>query len=400
MSREAGKQRPETKRQARPPRKGERVLRHQALTLETKADNILQDSSHHSALLSPQDTNDIQASLQQLQLEADRLTSINSKTKKSRSRQLEVVDEVDSKQSSSEDEEDEASSRLGSLDTQPYTGIPSSSPFTISRMSKSPPQVEQPPPIQINTTPPFDNPQFGLNTPPTMPNAAANPTDPLAMMQAMFAQQAMANRQQQEAMFAHQSQVSKQQAEANQQLQLMLAKSLDRQLDQHDKQLLYQTSIAERQAIADARTSIKTMREGTNIVQYFEHFETELDDAKIPLEKWKQILVSKLSTKADKVCAHLIHSEATYQDMKRHLLANIGPSADELCNIVHGASHTEFQDKTEAQKLQHAKYISERYFLGIKQDNNIIEYMAVRLYKFHCHRRFSSCQNHTPLLSC
>ena len=90
------------------------------------------------------------------------------------------------------------------------------------------------------------------------------------------------------------------------------------------------------------------------------------------------------------MCAHLIHSEATYQDMKRYLLANIGPSADELCNIVHGASHVEFQEKKEAQKLQHAKYISERYFLGTKQaTSTIIEHMAVRLYKFHCHKRFS-----------
>ena len=72
--------------------------------------------------------------------------------------------------------------------------------------------------------------------------------------------------------------------------------------------------------------------------------------------------------------------------MKRHLLANIGPSTDELCNIVHGAFYTEFQDKKEAQKLQHSKYIAERYFLGAK---NNIEHMAVRLYKFHCHKRFS-----------
>ena len=90
-------------------------------------------------------------------------------------------------------------------------------------------------------------------------------------------------------MLAHQAQVSKQQAEANQQLQMLLAKSLDRQIDQQDKQLQHQTNIVERQAIADARTQIKTMREGTNIVQYFEHFETELGDANIPLEKWKQI---------------------------------------------------------------------------------------------------------------
>ena len=211
----------------------------------------------------------------------------------------------------------------------------------------------------------------------------------MTMMQAMFAQQALANQQQQQAMLAHQAHVANQQAEANQQLQLLLAKSLDRQLDQQHKQLKHQENLMDKQAIADVRVAVKQLKEGTNIVQYLEHFETELEDAQIPLAKWKQILVSKLSTKAEKVCAHLVHSEATYQDLKRHLLANIGPSADELCNIMHGAVHTEFLDKPEAQKLQHAKYISERYFLGIKSDNTIIEYVAVRLFKFHCHKRFS-----------
>ena len=192
MSREAGKQQPEAKRQARPPRKGERLLKHQALTLDTKADNSLEDSSHHSALLSQQDTSDIQTSVQKLQLEAERLKSINSKPKKSRSKPLDTVDEINSKQSSSEGEEDEAHSRLGSMDTHPYAEI--SSPFTNSMMSKSPFHVELPPATQIQNTPPYGNPQFGLNPPQTIPNVAAGPIDPLAMMQAMFAQQAMANR--------------------------------------------------------------------------------------------------------------------------------------------------------------------------------------------------------------
>ena len=249
----------------------------------------------------------------------------------------------------------------------------------------------------INNTPPLCNPQFNMNPPPASPNVTAAPMDPMLMMQAMFAQQAQANRQQQDAMMAHQVEISRQQAEANQQLQMMLAKSLDRQLDQHDKQLKYQTTVVERQAVADARLAIKPMKEGINIVQYFEHLEAELADAQIPLAKWKPILVAKLSTRAEKTCAHLIHNpEATYKDLKKHLFANIGPSADKLCNIVHGASYTEFQDKKEAQKLQHSKYIAKRYFLGIKQDNDkIIEHMAVRLYKFHCHKRFS----HTVKLS-
>ena len=386
MSREVGKLRPAAKKQTRPPRKGERSLEQQALTLETKADQIVADSAHHSKLLTKQNTSDIQASVEQLQLEAERLKIINSNPYKTRSRQIDTVEEVNSKQTSSEGEKDEAHSRLGSMDTQPYTGI-LSSPFTNSMSGKSPLQVEQPLAIQFNNTPPFGNPQFNMNPPPALPNVSTAPMDPMIMMQAMFAQQAQANRQQQEAMLAQQAQISKHQAEANQQLQLLLAKSLDRQLDQQDKQLQYQTNIVERQAIADARIAVKPMKEGTNIVQYFEHFEAELEDAQIPLAKWKAILVGKLSTKAEKVCAHLVNDQAAiYDDMKRHLLVNIGPSTDELCNIFHGAFYTEFQDKKEAQKLQHSKYIAERYFLGAK---NNIEHMAVRLYKFYCHKRFS-----------
>ena len=383
MSRETGKQKSAAKRQTRAPKKGERSLEHQALILETKGDYILADSVHHERLLSRQEKKDIQSSVEQLQLEAERLKEISNNPYKTRSRQLETMEEL-TRHTSSEGDEGDAHSRLGSMDTEPYTAM-LSPPYTNSIFGKSPSQVEQQPPSQLNNTSPFANPQFNFNPPPTIPNVAAVPADPLTMMQAMFAQQALANRQQQEAMFAHQAQ-----------LQLLLAKSLDRQLDQQDKQLQHQTNTVERQAIADARISIKNMKEGTNIVQYFEHFEDELGDAQIPLAKWKTILVGKLSTKAEKVCAHLIHTEATYKDLKRHLLANIGPSADELCNIVHGASYAEFQDKKEAQKLQHAKYISERYFLGTKQENNtIIEHMAVRLYKFHCHKRFS----HTVKLS-
>ena len=266
------------------------------------------------------------------------------------------------------------------------------SPFATSLNGKSPLQMDQPPVQRFHTTPPV-NPQFVLNPPPATPNVSAVPNDPMAMMQAMFAQQALANQQQQQAMLAHQAHVANQQAEANQQLQLLLAKSLDRQLDQQHKQLKHQENIVERQAIADVRVAVKPLKEGTNIVQYLEHFEAELGDAQIPPAKWKTILVGKLSIKAEKVCAHLINDQtATYEDMKRHLLANIGPSIDELCNIVHGAYHAEFQDKKEAQKLQHCKYIAERYFLGAKDKN---EHLALRLYKFHCHKRFS----HTIKLS-
>ena len=133
------------------------------------------------------------------------------------------------------------------------------------------------------------------------------------------------------------------------------------------------------------------MKDGVNICQYFDHLETELTDARIPLSKWKPILVAKLSTKAEKTCAHLVHnSEATYEDLKKHLLRHVGPSADKLSNIVHGGGHSEFQNKKESEKLQHAKYIAERYFLGVQlPDDTVIDHMAVRLYKFNCHKRFT-----------
>ena len=192
-------------------------------------------------------------------------------------------------------------------------------------------------------------------------------------------------------MFSQQAEANRQQAEANRHLQLLLASSLDKQIDQQSKQLQQQANIVARQAIADARISIKPMREGVNICQYFDHLETELRNAKIPLNKWKTILVAKHSTKAEKTCAHLVHNtEAAYADLKKHLLRHIGPSADELCNVVHGAAYTEFRDKNETQKLQHAKYIAERYFLGLQQtDEAIIYHMAIRMYKFHCNKRFA-----------
>ena len=398
MSRQAGKVRdPAAKRQTWTTKRGEQPLEKQALDLQHKAEHLLIDSERHTSLLSSQDKTDIHTSVHQLEQQAGRLTAIH----RAHTKQLDTVEEHSNRSSSEIEEDDDVHSKLGSMDTVPYLNT-LSPPFQPSVNDKSPLQLDQPPLQRFHTTPPV-NPQFSFNLPPAMPNVTAAPTDPMAMLQSMFAQQMIsnqqqqeayrlqqeANKQQQEAMMARQSEVNRQQAEANQQLQLLLAKSLDRQLDQQDKQLVHQMNIRERQAIYDARTAIKNMREGANIVQYLEHFETEVGDTQIPLSKWKQILVSKLSVKAEKICAHLINSEATYQDLKRHLLANIGPSADELCSIMHGAVHTEFSDKSESQKLQHAKYISERYFLGIKSDNNIIEYVAVRLFKFHCHKRFS-----------
>ena len=214
--------------------------------------------------------------------------------------------------SSDHDDTFETTSKVDSHDTRLYSEQSKSSPNTSFHFGMSPSLNTQVPPFQFN-------PQIVNNPPQASPSTSAPQLDHMARMQAMFAQQAQANRQQQEAMLAHQAQISKQQAEANQQLQLLLAKSLDRQLDQQDKQLQHQTNVVERQAVVDARVAIKPMKEGINIVQYFEHLESELEDAQIPLAKWKTILVAKLSTRAEKTCAHLIHNtEATYRDLKKH----------------------------------------------------------------------------------
>ena len=378
MSREGGKIRTTAKRQpTKKPGRRQLEIEQETIDLDHKAEDMLM-----SMTLESQTHRDLEAQHQQGK----------SKTR-SRQSPLHPINEDETPNNiSSSDHDDtfETTSKVDSHDTRLYSEQSKSSPNTSFHFGMSPSLNTQVPPFQFN-------PQIVNNPPQASPSTSAPQLDHMAMMQAMFAQQAQTNRQQQEAMLAHQAQISKQQAEANQQLQLLLAKSLDRQLDQQDKQLQHQTNVVERQAVVDARVAIKPMKEGINIVQYFEHLESELEDAQIPLAKWKTILVAKLSTRAEKTCAHLIHNtEATYRDLKKHLLKHIGPSADELCNIVHGAAYSEFQDKKETQKLQHAKYIAERYFLGTEQENDKnIEHMAVRLYKFHCHKKFS----HTIKLS-
>ena len=381
MSRQSGKARdPATRKPTRTSKRGELQSDKQALELQNKADHLLADSETHMSLLTNQDSASIRNSVQQLEYQAGRMTAAH----KAHSKELDKIDEKSYHSSSEIEESEDTHSRLGSMDTERYTLL--SSPLSHSHIDKSPRQVEQPPPSLFQPSP-IVNPQFNLNLPPTMPNVPAGPVDPMAVMQSMFAQQALVNKQQQEAMMAQQTLFSKQQSETNQQLQLLLAKQLDRQMDQQEKQLKHQENIVERQALADVRVAVKQMRDGGNIVQYLEHFEMELGDALIPPAKWKTILVRKLSPKAERVCAHLINDvAATYDDMKHYLLHNIGPSMDELCNIVHGAYHPEFQDKREAQKLQHCKYLAERYFLGA---TNKEEHLAIRLYKFHAHKKFT-----------
>ena len=71
---------------------------------------------------------------------------------------------------------------------------------------------------------------------------------------------------------------------------------------------------------------------------YFDHFETELNEAAIPRQKWKKILIAKISPKVEESVSHLIARPlSTYDDLKTHLKIHIGPSIDELCNIIHGS---------------------------------------------------------------
>ena len=379
MSRDAGKPRTAAKRQpGKKPSRRMLEIEEEPLDLEKKAQALAFAREQHSQWLSSEESHEIRHQVEELSLEADKLLEVNKHTQKVRSRQLETAFEKDTPQqdTSSEHEEiEETASRVDSQDTKRYSEYSRSSPSIPYNFGVSPSLNSHIPPFQFN--PPVLN-----NPTQTSPIASASQLDPMSMIQTMFSQQAEAN---------------KQQAEANRQLQLLLASSLDKQIDQQSKQTQQQANIVARQAIADVRTSIKPMREGVNVCQYFEHLEIELREAMIPPNKWKNILVAKLSTKAEKSCAHLIHnSEATYTELKKHLLRHIGPSADELCHIVHGAAYDESRDKKETEKLQHAKYLAERYFLGVEQqDETNIHHMAMRLYKFHCHKRFA----HTIKLS-
>ena len=370
-----------------PRKQGKRQLESETqdpLTLETRAEALSLSKDLHTHLMARNEAQDIQNRVEEMSLEADKLMKIqNEQTHrtKTRSRELNTIDEdnpYEENTSSEQEELEETSSRLSSHDTQPYSEQSKISPAGPYKFGTSPRLDSQAQPFVVN---PQLVPMATAPTP-ASPNVPTAPVDTMALIQTMFSQQAEANRQQ---------------AESNRQLQMLLASSLDKQIDQQSKQLQQQANIFARQNLADAKTSIKPMRDGINICQYLDHFEIELKDAKVPHNKWKSILISKLSSKAEKACAHLIHdSEATYNSLKKHLLKHIGPSADELCNIVHGAAHSEFKDKKETEKLQHAKFIAERYFLGTDQpDDANIHHMAIRLYKFHCNKRFA----HTIKLS-
>ena len=263
MSKDAGKTR-QVKRQV-PRRQGKKPLdsEQDPLTLESRAEALTMSRKHHSQLLSQDDSSEIQHRVEELSLEADKLREINKYPYKSRSRQLDTVEDDLYEEHASSEGEEEVGSRLGSLDTQPYSEQQKSSPAVPYKFGASPTLDGQPISFAFN-------PQVINNPPPTPPTVPAAPVDSMALIQAMFTQQAEANRQQ---------------AESNRQLQLLLASSIDKQIDQQAKQLQQQTNMFARQNLADAKTSIKPMRDGINICQYLDHFKIELKEAKVPQHK-------------------------------------------------------------------------------------------------------------------
>ena len=95
------------------------------------------------------------------------------------------------------------------------------------------------------------------------------------------------------------------------------------------KMLIRQKITDQKTALAEAKAAIKPMRDDSNICKYIEHFEFELTEANIPIEKWKKILVSKLSHKIEKKCSHLTHDyNTTYGNLKHFLLKHVGPSTE------------------------------------------------------------------------
>ena len=217
MSRDARKLRTAAKRQpGKKPGRRPLDLEVEPIDLENKAEALSISREHHSQLLTSEVSREIQHRVEELSLEADRLREVNKQPYKCRSRELNTIleDNISQQHSSSEHEEigDEASG-IDSQDTRKYSEHSKSSPsyhFGISPTYNS-----------GNNNPPFVfNPQAINNPPQTSPIVTASQLDPMAKIQTMFSQQAEAN---------------KQQAEDNRQVHLLIASSLDKQIDQQSK---------------------------------------------------------------------------------------------------------------------------------------------------------------------
>ena len=256
---------------------------------EDSPETFTLSSGRHSEQVLDSESLEIQAQVQQMTLEAQRLGKIQAQYKrkpKTRSREnhdLDPITEDDhgDRQSSSEEEEEfednTNASKIGSSDTIAYSqqGTTKLSLLLTYPLRRSPdPLNSEAPPFMFNAQQPLLNAQPPLlaqsqakATSPAQPNIAATPVDPMALIQSVLLSQAESNRQQ---------------AESNRQLQQILASSMDKQITQQARQIDQQATIFARQTLVDAKTSIKPMRDGVNICQYFEHLETELRDVKIP----------------------------------------------------------------------------------------------------------------------
>ena len=309
--------------------------------------------------------------LDQIGEEAEKLTDIQA-AGNSRLSQKQQLDDI-----SEQDESDKDSS--GEYDyPDSHETVPYGNHKEYSNLPLLSPNLRSQPPLNTGAQPPFNtgalnfvpNPAQHNPIQPQTPNVAVATLDPMAFLQTFMVNQADTNRQ----------------------LQQLLVSSMDKQTNQQAAALF-------KQNIKEAKDAIKPLKDNINICLYFDHFEAELTEASVPKAKWKKILISKLSPKAEKKCAHLIANRATtYSALRDHLKRQLGQTREELCNLIHGASYQEFRDKTETEKLQHAKYLAERYLLDVSPEK-VTDHIAIYLYKYHCDRRFAHSlklsKNHT-----
>ena len=101
------------------------------------------------------------------------------------------------------------------------------------------------------------------------------------------------------------------------------------------------------------------------------------------------MLTSKLSPKANRKCAHLVHDcTITYGNLKHFILKNVSHNPEQLANIIHGLQGSEFKDKSELDKILLTRSIVKQYLLDA-DPNNITGFITVRAYKQYADKRFS-----------
>ena len=167
MSRDAGKTRT-GKKQLPKSRPGRRTLAEETqefLTLTDKADALALSKETHSHHLLDNESNETQAQVEQMSLDAQKLREIQEEHKfkpKIRSHQIQELnsiteDEPGEDNSSSEQEQEEIEdthSKLSSHDTQPYSEQSKLSPTLSYRFGKSPNTLDtHAPPFVFNSQP-------------------------------------------------------------------------------------------------------------------------------------------------------------------------------------------------------------------------------------------------------